>query len=299
MSERDAAPAVACRTCGTPYVGAYCAVCGQARAEDRVIRPDPVATTSASVALATDGETLDPAAERRRRGLRAETLVILAAFWLPVTLAAVVAFVQSRAGDVTTRFPTIVSGHPLENMIVSCLAYLATGAAVPVTLLLLVRSGETARSLGVWPVSLRRDALPAVGLAVGAFVAAVLFLAIAYLIPGVGHLKTYTPGIPRLPAYFVVEGLVMSAVTAVAEETVMNGFLVTRLEQLGMRRGAVFVVCALLRMCYHSYYGWGMVVTVPFTLIMTADFIFHRRLARVVGAHFVYDFTLITIAILH
>ncbi len=298
MSDRGAAPAVACRTCGTPYVGAYCAVCGQARDEDRVVRPDPVAAPAPASAVAPDEGEPDPAADRRRRGLRAETLVILCAFWLPVTLGAVVAFVQSSAGDVTTRFPTIVSGHPLENMIVSCLAYLATGAAVPVTALLLVRSGETARSLGVWPVSARRDALPAVGLAAGAFLAAVLFVMIAYLIPGVAHLKTYTPGIPRLPAYFVVEALVISAVTAVAEETVMNGFLVTRLEQLGLRRGAVFGTCALLRMCYHSYYGWGMVVTVPFTLIMTADYVVHRRLARVIGAHFVYDFTLITIAIL-
>jgi membrane protease YdiL (CAAX protease family) len=296
VSEGDVTPAVACRTCGTPYVGAYCAVCGQARAEDRVLRPDPLAPPGSAAAEGTDPAVANAL---RLRSLRAETLVVMAAFWLPVTLAAVVALVQSHAGDVTNRFPTLVTGHPLENMIVSCLAYLATGAAVPVTLLLLVRSGETARSLGVWPVGAKRDALPAVGLAVGSFVIAVVVLLILYAIPGVEHLKSYTPGIPRLPAYYVIEGLVMSAVTAVAEETVMNGFLVTRLEQVGMRRGAVFASCAVLRMCYHSYYGWGMVVTVPFTLIMTADFIVHRRLARVIGAHFVYDFTLITIAILH
>ncbi|HEV2427708.1 MAG TPA: CPBP family intramembrane glutamic endopeptidase [Acidimicrobiales bacterium] len=293
MSESTAA--VVCRTCGTPYVGAYCAVCGQARAEDRVVVHD-------EPGFAAPTPTLDPAVGPSRapgRGLLAETVVVMVAFWVPVTVAAIVGFIESRAGDVTSRFPIIIHGHPLENVVISSLAYATLGAVVPVTLLLLFRSGETSRSLGLLPITLRRDALPAVGLAASAFGAALVLVLILGLIPGVVRIHSYAPSVANLPAVYVIEALVVSLVTAITEETVMNGFFVTRLEQLGMRRGWVFALTAFLRMCYHSYYGVGMVLTIPFTLIMTSDFIRKRRLARVIGAHAVYDFTLLTISILH
>jgi membrane protease YdiL (CAAX protease family) len=234
-----------------------------------------------------------------RRELVLELAAVAALFWVPVTLSAVVGFLASRAGGATTRFSELVHGHPLENMILLCLAYVGLAGTVPVTLLLrLRRTGDAPRGIGLAPLSWRRDAVPTFGLAATVFAVTAVAAAVINLIPGFAHLPAYVPHIPRLPAYGVVWAFVVSATTALAEESVMGAYLVTRLEQLGLGRLAIFVVAALGRTAYHSYYGADMVYTLPSTIMFTASLIRQRRLGRVVGAHFLCDFTLMTIAIL-
>jgi membrane protease YdiL (CAAX protease family) len=232
-----------------------------------------------------------------RAVLLTELACVMSAFWLPVTLTAVVVFAASRAGDITTRFAQVVHHHPLENMILGSIGYLSVAAAVPITLLVLRRSGIDRASLGLRRPQIGSDIFGALGLAILAYIA-VDFLAI--IVRGLGSLSstpTNTPQIGHVPAYYIVEALIMSATTAVAEEVIMNGYLVTRLRQLNLSTGVIIVIATLMRTAYHAYYGVGMVLTIPFNLAMTIDYVMHRRLSRVVGAHFLYDFTLLSIVI--
>ena len=83
-----------------------------------------------------------------------------------------------------------------------------------------------------------------------------------------------------------------------AEETAVSGYLLTRLDQLGWSPWRAFWVSFALRTSYHVYYGLGFLVTIPFGYYATRSFQKHRRLARPIFAHFLYDAVLITISVL-
>jgi len=100
------------------------------------------------------------------------------------------------------------------------------------------------------------------------------------------------------PGYYVVWGLAASALTAIAEETFVNGYLITRLQQLGWTPGRALTLSLVLRTSYHVYYGVSFLLTVPFGYFVTRSFQKHRRLNRAIAAHFLYDAVLLTIAIL-
>jgi membrane protease YdiL (CAAX protease family) len=102
----------------------------------------------------------------------------------------------------------------------------------------------------------------------------------------------------HVPAYYVIYGIAISATTAVAEEVMMSGYFLTRLEQLGWSPRRAFLLSLVLRTSYHVYYGVGFIFTVPFGYFVTRSFQKNRRLTRPIVAHFLFDAILITIAIL-
>jgi hypothetical protein len=104
--------------------------------------------------------------------------------------------------------------------------------------------------------------------------------------------------IGHVPAYYVIWGIAMSAITAIAEEVLVNGYLITRLGQLGWTPKSALILSLCLRTSYHVYYGLGFLLTVPFGYFVTRSFQKHRRLNRSIAAHFLYDAVLSTIAIL-
>jgi membrane protease YdiL (CAAX protease family) len=101
-----------------------------------------------------------------------------------------------------------------------------------------------------------------------------------------------------VPSYYVIWGLAISLTTAVTEEVLVNGYLITRLGQFGWTPRAALVLSLILRTSYHVYYGLGFLLTIPFGYFVTRSFQKHRRLTRSITAHFLFDAVLITISIL-
>ena len=99
-------------------------------------------------------------------------------------------------------------------------------------------------------------------------------------------------------AVFLIQGYVVSLVTALVEESVMSAYLLTRLGQLGWTPRKALWVSMAVRTSYHAYYGIGLLFTVPVGFLLTRSFQRRRRLARTVGAHALYDASLFTLAIL-
>jgi membrane protease YdiL (CAAX protease family) len=89
----------------------------------------------------------------------------------------------------------------------------------------------------------------------------------------------------------------ISATTAVAEEVLMNGYLMTRLSQLGWSPTGALILGIALRTSYHVYYGIGFVATIPVAYFLTRSFQKRGRLTRPIVAHFLYDAVLLTIAV--
>ena len=231
-----------------------------------------------------------------RRWLVRETWFVELAFLAPVVLAAVDNFARHLRGIGNSQFPTVIPGHQVENLILAAASYLAVGAIVPLALLLLARTGQTPATLGLttprWS-----DVLPGMGIAAAAYgIAIVISVSLAQLARGSQFLAR--PVAPHVPAYYVLYGLIAAAVTAVTEETMVNGYLLTRLEQLGWTPGRALLLSIVLRTSYHVYYGLGFLIVIPFGYFAGRSFQKHHRLTRPVLAHFLYDAVLFTIAVL-
>jgi membrane protease YdiL (CAAX protease family) len=237
--------------------------------------------------------------EPSRRGLVLETWFVQIAFLVPGVISAVDVLAAHVGGaGAITRFPTIIPGHPLANLILGIVTYFQVAAVVPLTLLLLSRTGQTPAVLGLTRPGWARDVWPGLGLAAAGY-GVVVLVAIAFtpLLDGHKGLINQVP-VGHVPKYYVIYGLVVAAVTSVTEETLVSGYLLTRLDQLGWNPRWALALSLTLRTSYHVYYGLGFLLTIPVGYFLTRSFQKHRRLMRPIIGHFLYDAVLITISVL-
>jgi membrane protease YdiL (CAAX protease family) len=238
-------------------------------------------------------------AEPSRRGLIAETWFVQAAFLLPGIIAAVDVLAAHLGGvsDIN-RFPTVVPGHPLENLVLGIFSYLAVGAVVPLALLLLARTGQSPAKLGLSLPGWRHDLWPGIGLAAGGY-GVTLLIALPFSALIARHNSLFSQvQTGHVPKYYILFGLAISAITAITEETLVSGYLLTRLGQFGWTPRRALLLSLTLRTSYHVYYGLGFLFTIPFGYLLTRSFQKHGRLARPIVAHFIFDAVLITISVL-
>jgi membrane protease YdiL (CAAX protease family) len=194
-----------------------------------------------------------------------------------------------------TQLPTFDPRLPVVNVVLGLLSYLPVAVVVPLALLLLARTGQRPADLGL--TSARwRDLGVAIGLAAASlgceFVLAIPFARLQH------SSLVNTAGPLHVPVYYLIFGLSQSLITAIAEEVAVNGYLLTRLDQLGWAPWPAFWVSLALRTSYHAYYGLGIVLTLPLGYFLTRSFQKHGRLSRPILAHFLYDSVIFLIAIL-
>jgi membrane protease YdiL (CAAX protease family) len=240
-----------------------------------------------------------------RRSLVLETWFVMLAFLAPAVLDAVgelAAHVGGAPG--LDPFNSLIPGHPLANMIFGTITYLQVAAVVPLALLLLSRTGQGLAVIGFTRPGWRTDLWPGLGLAASGygaeFVAGIIL--VDSLSAAIGRHTAMSlfnqVKIGHVPAYYVIYGLAISATTAIAEETLVNAYLLTRLEQLGWNPRWAFALSLTLRTSYHVYYGLGFLLTIPLGYFVTRSFQKHRRLMRPIVAHFIYDAVLFTVSVL-
>jgi hypothetical protein len=234
--------------------------------------------------------------ELSRRDLGIETWVVMIATLTPWLISAIVVLGSHLAtGSSLSQLPTIDSHNPTVNIVLGLLSYVPTAAVVPLALVLLARTGQPPSVLG-----LTRAGWSDIGAGIGLAAAALgCELVLAIVLAPLEHSSlANTTGPLHVPAYYVVFGLSQSLITSVAEETAVNGYLITRLDQLGWSPTAAFWLSFALRTSYHVYYGIGLVFTLPFGYLVTRSFQKHRKLSRPILAHFLYDSTVFFISIL-
>jgi membrane protease YdiL (CAAX protease family) len=235
--------------------------------------------------------------EQSRRGLVLETWFVQLAFLVPSVLPAVDVLAAHTGGAVITRFPAIVA-NPVLNLVLGVLTYLEVAVLVPIALLLLSRTGQPPATLGLVRPTWLKDVWPGLGIAASGFGAVIV--ATFLLTPLVSRHSRLFDQVPvgHVPGYYVIYGLAVSATTAIAEETLVSGYLLTRLDQLGWNPRTALLLSLALRTSYHVYYGLGFLLTIPLGYFVTRSFQKHRRLTRPIVAHFLYDAVLITISVL-
>jgi hypothetical protein len=294
-----------CTACGTKVVGAYCTSCGRSTTSaPPTLTAAPFSLTEqlpeviAETSLAAPPRTIDLPTGDRRRQILLETWFVMIAFLTPAVISAVLSFFNSYSGTSETRFPTIVSNN-VGNLLLGMLAYLPVMAVVPIALFLLWRTGQGRQELGLGVPSFSRDVLPGLGIGAAAFGMEFLML-IPFAALITRHSKLInTVSVGRFPKYFLIEGILMSAITAVTEKVLVNGYLITRLYQLGWSPRKSLILSLALRTSYHVYYGFGFILTIPFGYLVTRSFQKHVKLNRPIVAHFLFDAILLSIVILH
>jgi hypothetical protein len=227
-----------------------------------------------------------------------ETRFMMAVFLAPAIAGAVVPLARHIGGvNDIERFPRLVPGNPLANMVLGIAVYATSAAVVPLALFLLMRTGQPPAALGLVRPSWRNDIWPGVGVAGLAFLGE--FGVLIVLAPLLAHSRAVVqPLVSGVPDYYVLYGLAMAAVAAVTEEVIMNGYLMVRMEQLGWTPRSALVLALVLRSSYHIYYGLAVLAVVPVNYFLTRSFQKHKRLERPIIAHFLYDAVLITVSVL-
>jgi membrane protease YdiL (CAAX protease family) len=234
-----------------------------------------------------------------------ETCFVQIAFLAPGVLSAVDLLAAHFGGAPGVNpFSSIIPGHPLANVIFGMLTYLQVGAVVPLALLLLSRTGQDPASIGFTRPEFRRDVWPGIGLAASGYAASYVsgVVIVAVLATAIGRqtaLRLFNQvTIGHVPAYYILYGVTIAAVTAITEETLVNAYLLTRLEQLGWNPRWALVFSLTLRTSYHVYYGLGFLFTIPLGYFNTRSFQKHRSVMRPIVAHFLYDAVLFTVSVL-
>lgn len=240
-------------------------------------------------------ETLDPSV---RRSLVHETWFVMLVFLWPAITGAIIGLVEGLTNVAGISDFGHYIANPFGNMTLGIIAYLPTAAAVPLALYLLSRTGQGPRVIGLgWP-RFTQDIWPGLGLAAAAW--GVSFGAAVILTPVINDVKhaVVTTSVSGIPNYYVIYGIAISLTTAIAEETFVNGYIITRLAQLGWSKEKAMWLAVALRTSYHVYYGLGFLFTIPLGIFVTRSFQKHRRLNRAIAAHFLYDAVLFTLSIL-
>lgn len=234
--------------------------------------------------------------EHSRRDLVIETWCVMLAALVPWVISAVVVLVDHLAvGGSVNPLPTFDRHQAAVNIVLGLLSYVPTVAVVPVVLLLLMRTGQRPAELGLTSAGWS-DVGAAAGLAAAAFGCELLLAIVLVPLQHSGIVNRVGP--LHVPLYYLVFGLSQALLTSVAEETVVNGFLITRLDQLGWSPTRAFWLSMALRTSYHVYYGLGVLLTLPFGYFATRSFQRRRKLNRPILMHFLYDSTAFLIAIL-
>ena len=238
-----------------------------------------------------DGRAENVVQPRARRLLRWELLIVLAIFPLPATISALVSMTNhivqggAQASHASDLIPDSVSLSVLFGLLIE----LSSVAAAALVWYLLVRSGEGTSSIGLDKRHPRQDAAYVLPVFLLVFVASFL---VGGLLETALHLKSFPVDDPVHGLAYLPVLLVSGLVAGIVEETVVLGYLVRRLEQLGFGTFPIVVIGVAVRASYHVYYGPGVI---PIILWATASIIFYRkirRLAPFIIVHSLWDMSL-------
>ncbi|MCW2669003.1 MAG: family intrarane metalloprotease [Frankiales bacterium] len=242
-----------------------------------------------------------PAAdEPTRRRTRQEVLVALSVFPLPALITALVLLVRSAVeGTTPSQITDVLPHHHALSSVLGALLYATGGSSVLLALFLLSVSGVTMRSIGLTRKGLGADAGYGLGIVFAGFgIAFALTLLVFSIFGDHGLPGAVQTNNKHYAAVFLLQGYVVSVVTAFVEESMMSAYLLTRLGQLGWTPRKALWLSLAIRTSYHAYYGIGFLFTIPIGYLLTRSFQRRRRLLRTVGAHALYDACLFTLAIL-
>jgi len=222
-------------------------------------RESPAPPATGSPAPPADGSPAPPGPPAARL-LRWEIVAVFAVSLGASGLYALVQFIgsltahQSLSKQTAVLNGTLAPGRPLFDLFLQLLSITIALAPVLLVFYLLARAGERPSSIGL-------DASqPGLDLARGAVLAAVIggsglgLYLVAYHL-GVS-LNVVAENLPNV--WWRIPILLLSALqNGILEEVIVVGYLMSRLDKLGVKAPVAIAISALIRGSYHLYQGAG------------------------------------------
>jgi membrane protease YdiL (CAAX protease family) len=231
------------------------------------------------------GGPAPPAPPDPHRRLRIEIGVVLCLAVLPDAYNALVAVISPGRSSYLPSFELSAGSIVMRSVMV----------AAPL-LYILHLNGDGLASVGI------RRPRPVVDipLGIGVYIADLfVYMALAWVvfwmasvgfIPSSWLFEQSFADMPNATGAWPLALLVMAVCNAFAEELVMRGYLIPRLERLWGNTFYAILATSLLFAAYHIYQGaYGVVSAVAFGLLMGLIFVWTRRLWPCFVAHFLSD----------
>jgi membrane protease YdiL (CAAX protease family) len=184
---------------------------------------------------------------------------------------------------------SLAPGRPLLDLFLQLTNIVITVAPVLLAYYLLERAGDGPRTIGTDLTQPARDLLRGAGVAAVIGGSGLGLYLIAYKI-GVS-LNVVAENLPNI--WWRIPVLLLDAVqNGMLEEILVIGYLLTRLERLGVRRERAIALSAVLRGSYHLYQGFGgFVGNAVMGVIFALLFFRWRRVTPLIVAHSLIDAT--------
>jgi uncharacterized protein len=220
-----------------------------------------------------------------RRLLIEEVVIVLALSLLASAVFAILDLLSApvKRSVAVATFPTFVQFQFLKELFNIVFAL----APVALVFYLVERSGEGPRGIGFDGTRPRFD----IG---SGFLLAVIVGSIGYAVYRAAialNVNRVVIPVPPEHHWWTIPILVLGAFQfALLEETVVCGYLITRLQQIGVGWVGAWLISAVLRGSYHLYQGWGgFVGNFALGLFFGYLFVVWRRTWPLVIAHFLVD----------
>jgi membrane protease YdiL (CAAX protease family) len=247
--------------------------------------------------LAGDDTDNAPVSPVNPRTLKLEVLVVLSIFPLSYVAVAIAdATLQLVDRSPSPRIELIDPARPELSLALELLLFVSTFGPFFLVTYLLHRSDESLSSIGL---DFRR---PWRQVGVG-----IQYTVAFFLLAGLTEQLIARSGLPfnfhypigsRIPGLFVAYGILRGIRAGLIEETVVLGYLVHRLEQLGWSTRYASVASVTVRASYHVYYGTGVLSVIAFGAVVTWVYVVRRKLLALIVGHGLYDALLYTADIL-
>jgi membrane protease YdiL (CAAX protease family) len=249
--------------------------------------------TSPGVSVANDGPHPVPPGPPSRR---LQIWEIVAVFGVSLGASGIYALAdligsltakQSLSSQTATLNGSLAPGRPLLDLFLQLLNIVLSLAPVLLVFYLLARAGERPSSIGLDLHQPGRDLLRGAALAALIGGSGLALYLIAYHI-GV-ELNVVAESLPS--TWWRIPVLLLSAFqNAAVEETVVLGYLLSRLDKLGVRPSRAIAISAVIRGSYHLYQGiGGFIGNAVMGLIFGVLYHRWRRVTPMLIAHFLID----------
>ncbi|MCG7310056.1 CPBP family intramembrane glutamic endopeptidase [Brachybacterium sp. ACRRE] len=227
--------------------------------------------------------------------LVAEIVIVLALSLGRSGVYSIVSLARSlAAGPLSSQQATLNSSqdtNPWFDLLQQLLGIAFTLAPVALVILLLSVSAGSLRAalagLGLAPARPLGDSVR--GVVIAACIG-IPGLAVYYAGRAIGATLEVIPAALDAHWWTVPVLILQAAKNAVLEEVIVSGYLVQRLERLGVGTAGILVITAVLRGSYHLYQGIGPgIANLAMGLVFTECFRRTRRVGPLVAAHTLLD----------
>ena len=234
----------------------------------------------------------DLIADDEKRGYKLELLIVFSMTLGLSGLRSLVRLIDSLLQPTPLNQQSVAINVPqaradLLDLVAQLLGVLQLAAWGGIGLYLLWRTGIKLKVIGLDGTRKRADSLGALGLAAVIGIPGLAFYFAAW---SLGLNLAVQPSTLDSQWWMSAALVLAAAGNAWAEEVLVVGYLITRLEQLGWRRYTALLAAAVLRGSYHLYQGFGGFAG---NLVMGLVFGFYwqrtRRLWPLVIAHTILD----------